>query len=110
MKNFGQLANVRLSDFCAGSLYSICPYDAQWTFWNIIDLMSQFSDVDPKKITTRILHPVFEIFFLRQDKSTNVPDFSFSSIVADFDSISPDAFEDIRLYLWVMTLLKGLGV
>jgi hypothetical protein len=94
LSNFSKVVNVKLSDFCAGSLYSICPFQTDWKFWNINDLLTQFATTDTNKIVSSQLHPKYETFIIRQDQMKNVPDYSFSSIISDFQAIQPDTFRD----------------
>lgn len=81
MSQFGNFANVKVSEFCAGESFSICPYDKSWTFWNIVDLLVQFGQEIPSEALSSNLSLDFNAFLLNLDSGNQVDDYSFIDIL-----------------------------
>lgn len=77
---FSKFSDVKLAEFCSGERYSVCPYNENWTFWNIVDLYGKFNKSSSADMLSKNLSLDFEAFILN---------------LADGKSFKKSSFQDV---------------
>lgn len=81
-KFFDEFATVKISEFCSGDYFLICPYDKKWSFWNIIELLNNHNTGFNAKHTSSNLSVDFSAFLLRLSNPSRIPEIPFSDITS----------------------------